>query len=105
MDGLKFSGNSQRRHRRFLLFHGTFLLDFNLSLVNELLPMPSKQPNYRKGRTHVDFLANLDIPADSVKHALQTAWRAGAPLEAVPHDQIARLAHDKYATKKWNSKF
>ena len=33
VDGLKFSGNSQRRRRKFLLFHGTFLLKFDLTLV------------------------------------------------------------------------
>jgi lipoate-protein ligase A len=105
MDGLKFSGNSQRRRRRFLLFHGTFLLNFNLSLVNELLPMPSKQPNYRENRAHAEFLVNLNVPADTVKHALQTAWKAGTPLEVVPNDQIVFLARDKYATRKWNWKF
>ena len=49
----KFSGNSQRRRKLFLLFHGTFLLHFNLALVSELLPMPSKQPDYRESpRAH-----------------------------------------------------
>src|SRR6267378_7054611 len=46
--GLKFSGNSQRRRRRFLLFHGTFLLDFDIALVEALLSPPSKQPAYRQ---------------------------------------------------------
>ncbi len=40
----KFSGNSQRRRKRFLLFHGTFLLNFDLALASNLLLMPSKQP-------------------------------------------------------------
>src|SRR3984957_2817791 len=35
---LKFSGNAQRRRRKFLIFHGTFLLQFDLSLVEQLLP-------------------------------------------------------------------
>ena len=46
----KFSGNAQRRRKHFLLFHGTFLLNFDLALVSELLPMPSKQPDYREHR-------------------------------------------------------
>jgi lipoate-protein ligase A len=102
---LKFSGNSQRRSRRFLLFHGTFLLNFNLSLVSELLPMPSRQPDYREHRSHADFLTNLYLPADAMKHALQAAWKAETPLEVVPHDQIGSLVLDKYATEKWNWKF
>ncbi|MGH7953728.1 MAG: lipoate--protein ligase family protein, partial [Limisphaerales bacterium] len=42
----KFSGNSQRRRKKLLLFHGTFLLNFNLALVGEFLRMPSLQPGY-----------------------------------------------------------
>src|ERR1035438_178331 len=45
--GLKFAGNAQRRRRSFLLFHGTFLLHLDLSLVEKALPMPSRQPDYR----------------------------------------------------------
>ena len=41
MNGLKFSGNSQRRRKNYLLFHGTFLLNFDLQLVSALLRMPS----------------------------------------------------------------
>jgi lipoate-protein ligase A len=72
----KFSGNAQRRRRRFLLFHGTFLLRFDLALVSQLLPLPSRQPDYRQLRSHADFLTNLNLPAGAVKSALKTAWSA-----------------------------
>jgi lipoate-protein ligase A len=74
LDGLKFSGNAQRRRRHWLLFHGTFLLDFDLALISELLPMPSRQPDYRESRPHGKFLTNLNLPADAVKAALKQAW-------------------------------
>ena len=74
IDGLKFSGNAQRRRRHFILFHGTFLLNFDLALISELLPLPSRQPDYRKSRNHADFLLNLDLSADKVKDALREAW-------------------------------
>jgi lipoate-protein ligase A len=102
---LKFSGNAQRRKKSFLLFHGTFLLNFDIPLIEKYLRMPSKQPAYRKARTHEDFLTNLNLPAREVKHALRNAWNATQPLEAVPHDAIALLARDKYVTKEWNFKF
>lgn len=73
---LKFSGNAQRRRRRFILFHGTFLLNFNLALISELLPLPSRQPDYRQSRRHADFLTNLNLPAETVKAALRRAWAA-----------------------------
>jgi len=74
LNGLKFSGNAQRRRKHWLLFHGTFLLNFDLALIGELLPMPSRQPDYRQSRSHKKFLTNLDLPADTVKAALKTMW-------------------------------
>jgi len=76
LDGFKFSGNAQRRRRRFILFHGTFLLNFDLALVGDLLPLPSRQPCYRASRSHRDFLVNLDLPAADVKAALRRTWSA-----------------------------
>jgi len=102
---LKFSGNAQRRRRHALLFHGTFLLEFNLDLIEKLLPMPSKQPDYRAGRPHREFLANLPFSAAAVKAALIEAWGAVGPLDRVPHEQIQSLVRDKYETKEWNFKF
>jgi lipoate-protein ligase A len=101
----KFSGNSQRRRKHFLLFHGTFLLNFDLALVSELLPMPLKQPDYRESRPHADFLTNLKVPADEVKAALRRAWKAEEPLKGFPTERIAALAREKYATREWNFKF
>lgn len=103
--GLKISGNAQRRKRRCLLFHGTFLLQFDLALVGKVLPMPSKQPDYRHNRSHGEFLANLALAAGRVKRALQQAWDAFEPLETFPRETIALLARDKYETSAWNEKF
>jgi lipoate-protein ligase A len=101
----KFSGNSQRRRKHFLLFHGTYLLNFDLALVSQLLPMPSKQPDYREHRPHIKFLTNLNVPANEVKAALRQAWKAEEPLENPPLEKIAALARDKYATRSWIYKF
>jgi lipoate-protein ligase A len=100
----KFSGNSQRRRKHFLLFHGTFLLDSDLALISELLLMPSKQPDYRESRPHADFLTNLKVPADKVKAALRQAWKAEETLKNPPLDIITALAREKYATREWNFK-
>ncbi len=102
---LKFSGNSQRRQKHFLLFHGTFLLNLDLPLVTEVLRMPSKQPDYRKHRTHTKFLINLNLPADEVKAALCNAWNACLPLKNPPMGMTSVLARDKYASSEWNQKF
>ena len=102
---LKFSGNSQRRRQKFLLFHGTFLLNFDLVLIGELLGMPSKQPDYRESRPHADFLTNLNLPAEMVKTALLKVWNATSPLRSPPLTEIRTLAREKYSAHEWNFKF
>lgn len=103
----KFSGNSQRRHKAFLLFHGTYLLNFNLDLVERYLKFPSRQPDYRGSRSHRQFLMNLNMPAAAVKEAMKTVWKAEKPLPApgTATAGVAVLARDKYATPEWNLKF
>jgi lipoate-protein ligase A len=105
LQGLKFSGNSQRRKRRFLLFHGSFLLNLDLALVEQVLPMPSKQPPYRRSRAHKDFLTNLNLPAGDIKEAMKRAWSAADALEDIPKKRVKQLVQEKYATDAWNLKF
>ena len=103
--GLKFCGNAQRRHRRFLLFHGSFLLHLDISLVEKALPLPSRQPDYRVNRSHADFLMNLRVSDQNLKAALAKTWGATGRLEPIPFDQVTRLAREKYAREEWNLKF
>jgi len=103
---LKFSGNAQRRKRRCLLFHGTFLLHMDLSLVEKLLPMPSRRPDYRADRPHGAFLTNVNVPAGPIKEALKGAWGADAPFRGSLADSAAlRGLADTYASDGWNRKF
>jgi lipoate-protein ligase A len=105
LGGLKFAGNAQRRRRRFLLFHGSFLLHLDLGLLEKILPQPSRQPDYRINRSHSDFLINLNVPDHAIKAALGKAWNATTPLDAIPFDQIALLTREKYALDEWNLRF
>lgn len=105
LGGLKFAGNAQRRRHRFLLFHGTFLLHLDISLVEKALALPSRQPDYRVNRSHADFLINLNVPAENIKAALIKAWNATAPLAPIPLEQCTRLAREKYALDEWNFRF
>jgi len=100
----KFSGNAQRRRRRFLLFHGTFLLAIDPELMEQVLPAPSRQPDYRKNRSHAEFLTVLPLLPDRIKEALQTAWQASEPLKAWPEAAVAHLARTKYSNSDWHVK-
>jgi lipoate-protein ligase A len=101
----KFSGNAQRRKRRAILFHGTFLLHFELGLVEKFLRLPKLQPAYRQGRPHEEFLTNLPLSPSTVKEALRKSWNAMQTMYEIPHGAIAQLAREKYATPEWNLKW
>jgi len=102
LDGLKFSGNSQRRRMRSLLFHGTFLLHLDLSLMEELLAIPSRQPAYREGRNHRRFLTQLPLAEGPIKEALREAWGADGTATSSPGDEIRRLIDSRYSRAEWN---
>jgi lipoate-protein ligase A len=102
---VKFSGNSQRRRKNFLLFHGTLLLGCDLNLISELLLMPSLEPDYRAQRPHSEFVTNLNLPAEKIKTALAAAWEADDEFKNPPLEKIRVLARDKYSTHAWNFKF
>jgi lipoate-protein ligase A len=102
VDGLKFSGNAQRRKRDWLLFHGTFLLNFDLGLIEKLLMPPPRQPQYRQGRSHTKFLTQLNVASDDVQLALRQAWNADMPQAETPRERIARLVAEKYSREEWN---
>jgi lipoate---protein ligase len=104
LQGLKFSGNSQRRKRHFLLFHGSLLLDLDLAVVEQTLHVPSKQPQYRRDRAHKDFLTNLHVPAEAIKDAMKRVWNATGALDEIPEGRIEALVEEKYATDAWNFK-
>jgi lipoate-protein ligase A len=101
----KCSGNSQRRKRDAVLFHGTFLLHFDLAAAERLLPLPARQPPYRANRSHADFLMNLELPAAAVKTALRDVWEAQEELRAPPLDRMEALVREKYSQSAWNLKF
>ena len=101
----KFSGNAQRRKKDFILFHGTFLLNTDLSLMENALPFPPRQPEYRLNRSHADFVMNLGIDAILLKNALAREWNALKQLVQFPFRQTVLLAREKYQQDSWNQKF
>ncbi len=105
MGDLKFSGNAQRRKRRHILFHGTFLLDFELPVVPRWLPMPSRQPDYRRARPHEQFLTNVDVERQRVMQALRDEWVAHEAMTELPLERIAQLVRERYGNEDWSRKF
>ncbi len=55
----KIAGSSQSRRWGVLCHHGTILIDSETENIEMLIKNPTKQPKYRNGRTHKDFLTSL----------------------------------------------
>ena len=87
------------------MFHGSILIDFNLSLIQDLLKIPEKQPDYRKNRKHSDFLTNIHISREKIKEALKKEWHAEEELKEIPRDLIRKLVDERYSRNDWNFKF
>jgi lipoate-protein ligase A len=103
--GRKFSGNAQRRGRKFTIFHGSFLLGFELARIERYLAMPTKQPEYRQRRSHAEFVRNLQLQTNQVKAALTLHWCADSAIASTSLDRIGHLVRQRYSTDEWNSKF
>ncbi len=101
LGGRKFAGNSQRRKSRAVLFHGSLLLNADLACIGRLLPQPSRQPAYRGGRSHEEFLINLGLEPADVKQALRRAWEAFAPCPDWDAARLADLVGAKYGHPGW----
>lgn len=57
---LKISGNAQARKWKAVLLHGTVLIDMDSELMEAVLRHPLREPDYRSGRAHSDFIITLN---------------------------------------------
>jgi lipoate-protein ligase A len=102
IDGRKISGNSVRCKRDHLLYHGTLLYRFPLELIERCLKMPPRQPDYRCGRNHGDFVANVPGGRSEFRQALIDGWEARQRLEVWPQMLTIQLVAERYGRAEWN---
>ena len=98
----KFSGNSLRCRRNYCLYHGTLLHDMPLELISMLLKMPPRQPDYRRGRPHAEFVANVPCAAVDLRAALIEAWQPTSILTDWPQQTMRQLVAEKFGQVAWN---
>jgi lipoate-protein ligase A len=100
----KFSGSAQRRLRSHFLVHATILCAFPLALIERYTHLPRRQPAYREGRPHAEFLVNLGLPRASLRAAIQGAWlppdHPRRPAQA-PTDLVDQLVQTRFARPEW----
>jgi lipoate---protein ligase len=100
----KFSGNSLRCKRNHLLYHGTLLYDFDLTLLGKYLGTAPRQPAYRKGRTHRQFVMNIPIPSAEMKQAISATFGVSEQLTDWPQEMVRELVRERYSADSWNSR-
>lgn len=99
--GRKFSGTAQQRKRSYLLHHGTLLYDMDLSPIPRYLREPPRQPEYRGGLPHLDFVGNLPLQHEEIKQRLRRLWGAEDTHIAWSMTEVRRLVADKYENPQW----
>lgn len=55
----KILGSSMYRSKSLLFYTASLMVSNNLELINRYLKHPSKEPDYRRGRPHQNFLTTL----------------------------------------------
>lgn len=97
----KVSGNALRVRRHAVLYHGTLLDAFDLDLVSRLLRHPPREPEYRAGRHHGEFLANLGLGREPLARAVRQAFAATEERDDWPRDRVADLLRQRYRDSHW----
>ena len=105
IDDRKVSGNALRCKRNWIVYHGTLICEgMDLGLITKCLGIPKRQPEYRQGRSHDDFLTHIPVPAAELGPALVDAWQCQGSLEHWPQNETAALVQSKYSSDSWNFK-
>jgi lipoate---protein ligase len=102
LENKKFSGNSLRCKRDWVLYHGTLLYDFRLSQIDRWLGYPPREPDYRQKRSHLDFLINLGVDRKSLEEALKRSWEATEILHDWPAERTEELMASRYLQPQWH---
>lgn len=99
----KCSGNSLRVTREHLLYHGTLLYDFDLPLIGRCLKLAPRQPEYRMGRDHHEFVTNAPVDPSRFAEDLSLVF------EVDRHDDAAfamacvtKLRSERYDDPSWH---
>jgi lipoate-protein ligase A len=64
LDDRKVGGSCIQRTRGLVYYSTTLLLDPDLDLMERVLPHPPREPRYRRGRRHREFLGRIGLPPE-----------------------------------------
>lgn len=104
LDDRKCAGSAQRRLKHWFMVHCSLLYDFPIERVVRYLAMPARQPDYRRGRDHADFLVNLDLPRQTLVDLLRPGGDSrDGPASTLdgPLSLLPSLLAEKYDNPAW----
>lgn len=101
----KCSGNSLRIHRDYLLYHGTILYDFDLQFLDQCLKGAPRQPEYRLGRQHYEFVTNVPIDPKGFADTLCDHFAVTDAAELSTYEPIMNeVKENRYDTEAWHTR-
>jgi len=104
----KCGGSAQRRLKHWFLVHCSILYHVAIERIVRYLAIPARQPAYRQGRAHGDFLTNLELPRQALVEALRpttSPCTGPSPALAGPLGLLPSLMAEKYANPAWIERF
>ncbi len=108
--GRKLVGFAQARRRKATLVHGVIPVALDLTELERYLAHPPKEPAYRAGRAHEEFVTTVarelgGCPVDDVLGALGEAFCGPCVTGDPPSEEelaaAAVLAGEKYENDEW----
>ncbi|MDA9934386.1 lipoate--protein ligase family protein [Rubripirellula sp.] len=99
----KCSGNSLRVTRDRILYHGTVLYDFDLTMLSRCLLKAPRQPDYRVGRDHSDFVTNVPLNSTKLAEHLVDMFEVRDRVDAaLLQSEIMLLRKQRYDLQQWH---
>ena len=87
MDDRKIGGSSIQRSKDHLYYSSTLLVEPRLDLIDKYLKHPPREPEYRRGRSHREFLGRLQIQV----HGDGVEWLVGKLRNLIVESELRLL--------------
>jgi lipoate-protein ligase A len=105
ISGKKIAGTSLFRSKNYLLYQASILVDKNIDLISGYLKHPSKEPDYRKGKSHEDFLTDLkffdnEISSEKLSNFFESHYRSNLEKKLGDHMTEPMKDHLKHLYKR-----
>jgi lipoate-protein ligase A len=99
----KVSGNAMKCKRNWFIYHGTMICQsMEIELIEHCLRMPRRQPEYRRGRAHTDFISKIPALVKTVKSEIVRQWACDGECLNWPSQVTHKLVAEKYSKGEWN---